>query len=131
MDVGEGTSEGSCRRKSCGLAHPPLHSGRRFVSYFPMQTGLKIVALGLAFGSLVFWFFGGPNFGWTRASGTEWMINPMTGGENEHGISHLLPGLDFLAMSWLVAVLLYGVSLRAGRRAWMASPVRSARGKSG
>jgi hypothetical protein len=72
-----------------------------------MRIGFKLTALAVAFISLAFWFFGGPNLGWSTTSGTEWMIDPVTGQESSHLFSHVIPGLDFLAITWLAAAILY------------------------
>jgi hypothetical protein len=75
-----------------------------------MRAILRLVALAVALFSLVFWLFGGPNVGWTKTSVDRIEIDPVTGLEGHFPEKRFVPGVDFLGVSLLAAVLLAGSS---------------------
>ena len=75
-----------------------------------MRTFLRLAALGLALFSLVFWFFGGPNPGWTKTSVDRIEKDAVTGLEGHFPEKRFVPGVDFLAGGILAAALLAGAS---------------------
>jgi hypothetical protein len=75
-----------------------------------MRTTLRWLAAGLAFCSLAFWFFGGPNLGWTKTSVALPQKDPVTEQEYVVWEKRFLPGVDFLAAAWAVAAIAFGAS---------------------
>jgi len=75
-----------------------------------MRTFLRLAALGLALFSLVFWFFGGPNPGWTKTSVDRIEKDAVTGLEGHFPEKRFVPGVDFLGAGLLTAGLLAGCS---------------------
>lgn len=80
-----------------------------------MRTKLRLAAASVAFVSLVFWFFGGPNWGWTKTTVEKWQVDPVTQIEYPVIEKRFNPGLDLLAASLAGAVALFGISLLARR----------------
>jgi hypothetical protein len=81
-----------------------------------MRMGLQMAALSLAFVTLVFWLFGGPNLGWTKTTVTHMQIDPIT--EIEYPVieSRFVPGVDFLAACLGGAAVLFGSSFLFRRK---------------
>ena len=75
-----------------------------------MRIFLRLAALGLALFSLVFWFFGGPNRGWTKTSVDHIEKDAVTGLEGHFPEKRFVPGVDFLGAGLLAAGLLAGSS---------------------
>jgi len=75
-----------------------------------MRTKLRVAALLLALSVLGFWFFGGPNLGWTKTSVFHKYKDPVTELEVDIPEAHFVPGVDFLAAGFAVAALLAGSS---------------------
>lgn len=75
-----------------------------------MRTTLRWLAAGLAFLSLVFWFFGGPNLGWTKTSVASPRKDPVTEQEYVVWEDRFVPGVDFLAGAWGLAAVALGAS---------------------
>lgn len=72
-----------------------------------MRVVLRFLAGSLALGALAFWFFGGPNLGWTTTAPPEGFTRSVPA---EGELQFLSPGLDFLAISWIVAGAIFGLS---------------------
>lgn len=81
-----------------------------------MRFKLQLAAAALAFVSAVVWFFGGPNFGWTKTTVTHMLIDPVTELEYPQTERRFLPGIDFLAACWIFAAAIAGSSLLIRRR---------------
>lgn len=82
-----------------------------------MQTGLRLVALGVAVVTLALWFFGGPNPGWTKTSVAVPIKDEITGLEGVRWENHFLPGVDFLAGGFAAAGALWSASFAFRKRA--------------
>lgn len=72
-----------------------------------MRTKLRVIALLLAMGVLVFWYFRGANLGATKTSVAQKRVDPVTELEVNDYVKRFVPGLDFLvaglALSGLIA----------------------------
>ena len=75
-----------------------------------MKTILRLAALAVALVTLAFWFFGGPNLGWTKTSVDRIELDPVTGLEGRFPEKRFVPGVDFLAVVLLGAAGLVGTS---------------------
>jgi hypothetical protein len=75
-----------------------------------MRTFLRIAALLLALGVTAFWFFGGPNPGWTKNSVTHMVKDPVTEIEGPVYEKRFVPGIDFLGGGLLASAVLAGAS---------------------
>ncbi len=75
-----------------------------------MRMIFRLAALGVALVTLVLWFFGGPNLGWTKTHVTRMEIEAVT--EIAHPVveKRFLPGVDFLAAGLLGAAVVAGSS---------------------
>ena len=75
-----------------------------------MRTTFRLAALGVALVTLVLWFFGGPNLGWTKTSVTRMEMEAVT--EIAHPVveKRFLPGVDFLAVGLVGAAGILGSS---------------------
>ncbi len=62
-----------------------------------MRTGLRLSALGILVGGLVFWLFGGPNLGWTKTRVPVVKVDPVTEQESVEWQDNFVAGVDFLA----------------------------------
>jgi hypothetical protein len=80
-----------------------------------MKMGLQFSALAVAFVTLVFWLFGGPHLGMSQARETRMQVDPVTRMEYPVSYSNITLGVDFLALSWMVAGLLFVISLLVRR----------------
>jgi hypothetical protein len=80
-----------------------------------MRTKLRLIALAVAFLSLAFWFFGGPNWGWTKTTVVNWQVDAVT--EIHYPIieKRFIPGVDVLALALIAAAALFGGSFWARR----------------
>ncbi len=81
-----------------------------------MRTKLRLLAVAIGFLGAVFWFFGGPNLGWTKTTVEIWKLDPVT--EIKYPVieKRFLPGVDFLAGCVLVAGALSVFSFCARRK---------------
>lgn len=81
-----------------------------------MRTKLRLTALAVGFAGLVFWFFGGPNLGWTKTSVTHMQKDSVT--EIEYPVieKKFIPGIDFLGVCVVGAGLLWSVSFLFRRK---------------
>ncbi|EEF58167.1 hypothetical protein [Pedosphaera parvula] len=61
-----------------------------------MRTKLRVFALILTLIILAFWFFGGPNLGWTKTSVAHKEKDPVTELEKIVYEKQFVPGMDFL-----------------------------------
>ncbi|MBL9137615.1 MAG: hypothetical protein JNK85_17220 [Verrucomicrobiales bacterium] len=75
-----------------------------------MRTVIRFVALGIALVGLVFWFFGGPNLGWTKTQVPVLRKDPVTEQEYTEWQKNFVPGLDFVGAALGVAGLVFGLS---------------------
>ena len=80
-----------------------------------MKLKLQLAAFALAFASLVFWFFGGPHFGWTKTTPVA-TPESTTAGTAVPMPAIFTPGLDLLAACWLAAGALLAGSCLGRRR---------------
>lgn len=78
-----------------------------------MRTALRWTASAVLFLGTAFWFFGGPNLGWTKTSVPVVLKDPVTELEYTEWQENFVPGVDFLVLcaagsallaagSWLV-----------------------------
>jgi hypothetical protein len=75
-----------------------------------MRTKLRVAALLLALVIAAVWFFGGPNFGWTKTSVPVKRRDPVTELEVDDYVPRFVPGVDFLGAGFAAAAALAGVS---------------------
>ena len=75
-----------------------------------IRTTLRLVALTVALGTIVLWFFGGPNLGWTKTSVMSEEIDPVTELKRPVWENRFLPGVDFLAGGLIGSALILGGS---------------------
>ena len=76
-----------------------------------MKRALRLVALALGVGSVVWWAAAGAHRGWTRTSEAVRTVDEVTGIEGTTYRGRLLPGVDFLGGALLGALALGGASL--------------------
>jgi hypothetical protein len=81
-----------------------------------MRTALRLVALGVLLVGITFWFFGGPNLGWTRTSVPVHKVDPVTGIEYVEWPRRFVPGVDFLGACAAVAAVVFATSWLAKAR---------------
>jgi hypothetical protein len=72
--------------------------------------GLRLAGLALLALSAAFWFFGGPNLGWTKTTVRREQIEEVTGLSKITWEKRFVPGVDFLGATALLAGASYGVS---------------------
>lgn len=72
-----------------------------------MRTASQIAALFVALITVALWFFGGPNFGTTRLTETVRTVDAAGANEVVNHEVRFLPGLDFLAIGLLLAILIW------------------------
>ncbi len=82
-----------------------------------MRNALRFLALAVLLVGAVFWFFGGPNFGWTRTTVPVPRMDPVTEIEYVEWQKNFVPGVDFLGGCLAVAVVVFACS-------WLATPPR-------
>jgi hypothetical protein len=75
-----------------------------------MRTGFRLAALGVALLTTAFWFFGGPNLGWTKTSAMRESTDAVTGQSVVTWEKHFQPGVDFLGAGLLASLALAGGS---------------------
>ena len=75
-----------------------------------MKKGLRIVAVILAAGSIIFWASAGANRGWTKTSVPRKIVDQVTGIEGVTYEKQFVPGVDFLGAALLGAGVLTGIS---------------------
>lgn len=81
-----------------------------------MRTHFQMLGLALALLTTVFWFFGGPHFGWTQTSRARIEKDPVT--ELEYPVieKRFVPGLDFVGAGVGAGALSFAVSFLFKRR---------------
>lgn len=75
-----------------------------------MRTGLRVAALFIALAVTAFWFFSGPNPGWTKNRVAHKEKDPVTELEVDRYEERFVPGVDFLGGGLTVAVIAAGAS---------------------
>lgn len=75
-----------------------------------MRNALRVAALLLFVAGAGFWFFGGPNLGWTRDSVPLIEKDPITEIEVTRWEKRFVPGVDFLACVLAGSAVLAGAS---------------------
>jgi hypothetical protein len=75
-----------------------------------MKKILRIAALLLLVGSIIFWAATGANRGWTKTSVPKKVVDDVTGIEGVTYEKHFVPGVDFLGAAFLVAGIVTGIS---------------------
>ena len=75
-----------------------------------MKKALRIAAMVVALGSVVFWVAAGANRGWTKTSVPQKVVDEVTGIEGVSYEKHFVPGVDFLGAALLGAGVLAGAS---------------------
>ena len=75
-----------------------------------MNKGLRIIAVIIAAGSIIFWAAAGANRGWTKTSVPRKIVDQVTGIEGVSYEKHFVPGVDFLGAALLGAGVLTGTS---------------------
>jgi len=71
-----------------------------------MRTKLRVAAILLALTVLAVWFFGGPNYGWTKTSVPHKVKDPVTELEVDVYENRFVPGIDFLGAGLAAAGLM-------------------------
>lgn len=59
---------------------------------------------------VAFWFFGGPNWGWTKTQTPLAKVDPVTEIEYVEWQANFVPGVDFLGAALLCAAVVYAGS---------------------
>ena len=75
-----------------------------------MNKGLRIIAVIIAAGSIIFWAAAGANRGWTKTSVPTKIVDQVTGIEGVSYEKHFVPGVDFLGAALIGAGVLTGAS---------------------
>ena len=75
-----------------------------------MNRTLRLIALALLAGSIVFWAAAGANRGWTKTRIPKKIVDPTTGLEGVQWQKEFVPGVDFLGAAFLGAGVLTGIS---------------------
>lgn len=81
-----------------------------------MRTALRLTALAVVVVGLAFWFFGGPNLGWTKTRVAVTRQDPVTEMEYIEWQRNFVPGVDFLAGCAGAAGVLFAASWLAKGR---------------
>ena len=76
-----------------------------------MRRALRLTALAVALVGMVFWFFGGPNLGWTKTRVPVAKLDPVTEIEFTEYEERFVPGVDFVAGTLGLAGVFFAVSL--------------------
>ncbi len=76
-----------------------------------MRRALRLTALAVALVGTVFWFFGGPNLGWTKTRVPVAKLDPVTEIEFTEYETRFVPGVDFVAGTLGLAGVCFAVSL--------------------
>ena len=82
-----------------------------------MRTTLRVASLLIALVVTVFWFFSGPNTGWTKNTVTHMVPDPVTDIPGPVYEKRFVPGIDFLGGGLVVSVLVAGGSFLFRRKA--------------
>ena len=76
-----------------------------------MKKILRVIALILIVGSMIFWVAAGANRGWTKTSVPKKTLDEVTGIEGVTYEKHFVPGVDFLGAVFFGAGILAGISI--------------------
>lgn len=87
-----------------------------------MSKLIRLSALALALGSLVWWLGTGAHRGWTKTSVPTTIVDPVTGIEGIEYEKRFVPGLDALGAALLGAGVLAGVSCFVTKRKRLNAP---------
>ena len=82
---------------------PPL-PGRFFLT---MKIATRLAALFIGLITVALWFFGGPNLGTTKITEAVRAVDSATGSETVSHETRFLPGIDFLAVGLVLAILVW------------------------
>jgi hypothetical protein len=75
-----------------------------------MRLFLRLASLGIILITVVLWFFGGMNRGWTQTSVKQMQKDPVTDIEYPVFEQRFLPGIDFLGGGSVLCLVTVGVS---------------------
>jgi hypothetical protein len=75
-----------------------------------MKTAIRLLALLVTLVTVALWFFGGPNFGWTKTSVPIEKVDEVTTQKYVVWEKRFLPGVEFLAGGVALGAVLFGVS---------------------
>lgn len=75
-----------------------------------MRLVLRLSALAIILVTVVLWFFGGMNLGFTQTSVPKKVKDPVTEIEVDVWENHFLPGVDFLAGGAALGLVVAGSS---------------------
>jgi hypothetical protein len=75
-----------------------------------MRLFLRLASLGIILITVVLWFFGGMNRGWTQTSVRQMQKDPVTDIEYPVIEQRFLPGIDFLGGGSVLGLLMIGAS---------------------
>ncbi|MGB7748044.1 MAG: hypothetical protein WBN75_12230 [Verrucomicrobiia bacterium] len=81
-----------------------------------MKRTLRLIAMILLGGSIIFWAATGLNRGWTKTRVPIKTVDAVTGLEGIQWREKFVPGVDFLAAAALGAGVLAGISLFVPRK---------------
>ena len=81
-----------------------------------MKKTLRIIAVVLLLGAVVFWAVTGANRGWTKTRVPQKVADPVTGLEGVQWQEKFVPGVDFLAAAALGTGILGVISLFVGTK---------------
>jgi len=71
-----------------------------------MRTKLRVAALLVALVVIAWWFFGGHHRGWNQNTVTHFVKDPVTGIDGPVETKQFVPGYEFLAEGFGLAMLL-------------------------
>lgn len=89
----------------------PVAFARLITNLRAMKRALRLGALAVALVGVVFWFFGGPNLGWTKTRVPVAKKDPVTEIEFQEWEPRFVPGVDFVAGVLGVAGMIFAASL--------------------
>ena len=81
-----------------------------------MRQFIRLFALAIILSTALFWFTQGAHTGWTQRYVTRMDLDPVTGIEYPVKEMRFVPGVDFLGLSGLVAVIVFSSSFMYRRR---------------
>lgn len=81
-----------------------------------MRQFIRLVALSILLSTALFWYTQGAHTGWSQNYTTRMEVDPVTEIEYPVKTGNFVPGVDFLGLSALVAVIVFGSSFLFRRR---------------